>query len=66
MWLALLRSPTYRGICLPTYLLCLERALSLFAILGEEHLIGWDMIPVFNLGDTSLNRAAERAFEVTR
>jgi hypothetical protein len=35
------------------YLLCLERALSLLAILGEEQPIGWGMIPVFNLGDTS-------------
>jgi len=35
------------------YLLCAERAFSLLAILGEEHPIGWDMIPVFNLGDTS-------------
>jgi hypothetical protein len=36
------------------YLMCLERAFCLLAILGEEHRIGWDQIPILNFGDTSL------------
>ena len=36
------------------YLLCVERAFSFLAIAGEEHRIGWEHVPVFNYGDTSV------------
>jgi hypothetical protein len=35
------------------FVLCVERAFSLFMILGEEQPLTWDVIPVFNHGDTS-------------
>jgi hypothetical protein len=35
------------------YLLCVERAFSLLAVLGEDQPLDWRMIPVFNHGDTS-------------
>lgn len=35
------------------FVLCVERAFSLFMILGEEQPLTWEMIPVYSHGDTS-------------
>jgi hypothetical protein len=37
------------------YLLCLERAFSLLIVRREDCPFGWDEIPVFNYGDTSVS-----------